>query len=64
MSDSPFMARFFLFGGALLVALSLLLWFILHIPGLFPPYLVTGLLSLIYGLFCTLTGTFARDKKS
>jgi hypothetical protein len=40
----------FLVGGGAVVALGLVLWYALPVPLTFPPYLVTGLLALGYGL--------------
>jgi hypothetical protein len=50
MPDRVFIARLFLISGALLAVVSAILWFTLPIPAMFPPYLVTALLALIYGV--------------
>jgi hypothetical protein len=52
MLERLFMARLFLMGGALLAVIGLVLWFVLPVPSMFPPYLVTGLLALGYGAAC------------
>jgi hypothetical protein len=52
MPDRLFMARIFLLGGGLLAVVSLVLWFVLPIPAMFPPYLATGLLAFGYGAYC------------
>jgi hypothetical protein len=52
MSERRFMARLFLIGGALLAVLGLALWFVLPIPSMFPPFLVTAALALGYGVYC------------
>jgi hypothetical protein len=52
MLECPFMARLFLIGGGLLAVFSLILWFVLRIPSMFPPYLTTAFLALGYGAFC------------
>jgi hypothetical protein len=52
MAERLFLARMFLISGVLLVAVSLVLWFVLPIPMMFPPYLATALLALGYGAFC------------
>jgi hypothetical protein len=51
MPDRVFIARLFLIGGTLLAMAGFLLWFTLPIPAAFPPYLVTALLALIYGVY-------------
>jgi hypothetical protein len=50
------MAHWFLFGGGALVFLGLIFWAILPVRPTLPPYLVTGLLALGYGLFCLKRG--------
>jgi hypothetical protein len=50
MPERLFMARLFLTTGGVLAVLGFILWFTLPIPGMFPPYLVTALLALGYGL--------------
>jgi len=52
------MARLFLMGGGLLAVIGLILWFALPIPSMFPPYLVTALLALAYGVACLWRGRF------
>lgn len=64
MSDHLFNARLFLFGGAGLVVVGLILWFVLPISSTLPPYLVTGLLALGYGAACRWPGLFSRARKS
>jgi hypothetical protein len=50
MSDRVFIARLFLTSGAVLAVVGAILWFTLPIPAMFPPYLVTALLALTYGV--------------
>jgi len=52
MLERFFMARLFLIGGALLAVLGLILWFVLPVPAMFPPYLVTASAALCYGAAC------------
>jgi hypothetical protein len=56
MLERLFMARLFLISGGLLAVISLVLWFVLRIPSIFPPYLATALLALGYGAFCRWQG--------
>ena len=56
MSERLFMARLFLLGGGLLAVVGLILWFALPIPSMFPPYLVTALFALGYGVVCRRRG--------
>jgi len=51
MPEHLFIARLFLMGGGLLVVVGLILWFVLPIPSMFPPYLATALLALGCGGF-------------
>ena len=46
------MAQGFLLSGAALALLGLILWVILPVRTALPPYLVTALLTLGYGLIC------------
>jgi hypothetical protein len=64
MPERLFMARLFLMGGALLAAISLILWFVLRIPAMFPPYLATALLALGYGAACRWRGRSPGAGKS
>jgi len=50
MPDHVFIARLFLITGAVLAIVGMILWFTLPIPAMFPPYLVTALLALGYGV--------------
>ncbi len=52
MTEPAFIARFFLLGGGLLAVTGLVLWLALPLKLSFPPFLVTALLSLAYGIFC------------
>jgi hypothetical protein len=52
MPEQFFIARLFLWGGGILAVIGLALWFALPIHGVFPPYLVTALLALGYGVIC------------
>ena len=51
MSKRVSLAPWFLSGGILLAAIGLLIWFLLPIS-MFPPYVITALISIAYGLFC------------
>ncbi len=64
MSERLFMARLFLTGGGLLAVISLILWFVLPIPSMGPPYLATALIALGYGGFCRWPGLLGRAGKS
>jgi len=64
MSERLFMARLFLMGARLLAVISLILWFVLPIPSMFPPYLATALLALGYGVACLRRGRFPGVGKS
>jgi len=46
------MAHWFLLGGGALALLGLILWVALPVRSTLPPYLITALLALGYGLFC------------
>ena len=50
------MAHWFLFGGGALALLGLILWETLPIQPALPPYLITALLALGYGLVCLTRG--------
>jgi hypothetical protein len=54
MPDRLLIARWFLSLGGFLLVAGLGLWFFLPIPGIFPPYVVTGLLAVVYGTYCWL----------
>jgi nicotinamide riboside transporter PnuC len=64
MSERPFIARWFLWGGALFAVIGVILWFALPIRSMFPPYLVTTLLALGYGAYCRRQERSARNEKS
>jgi hypothetical protein len=57
-------ARWFLTGGGLLAALGLVLWLTLPIHAMFPPYLVTSALALVYGAICFWRGRVSDAGKS
>jgi len=52
MHDDLFLARLFWLVGGTLTLLGAVLWFTIPIRPMFPPYLVTALLSLGYGAWC------------
>jgi len=64
MPERPFITRLFLMTGGLSAVIGLLLWFTLPIPSMFPPYLVTALLALGYGVACRQSGRSRRVGKS
>ena len=59
MPERLFMARLFLMAGGLLAVIGLILWFVLRIPSMFPPYLGTALLAAGYGMACLRQGRVA-----
>jgi hypothetical protein len=50
MPDRVFIPRLFLISGGVLALAGFGLWYTLPIPAVFPPYLVTGLIALVYGV--------------
>jgi small basic protein len=50
MPDRVFIPRLFLISGGVLAVAGVGLWYMLPIPSAFPPYLVTALLALVYGV--------------
>jgi hypothetical protein len=56
MPERLFMARLFMTTGVSLAVIGLILWFVLRIPAMFPPYLVTALLALGFGGYCRWAG--------
>ncbi len=52
MPEHRFIARLFLIGGGVLALAGLVIWLVLPIRPMFPPYLVTALAALVYGAFC------------
>jgi uncharacterized membrane protein len=64
MPERLFMTRLFLIGGGLLAVVGLILWFTLPIPSMFPPYIVTALLALGYGVYCLWWGRAPGSGKS
>jgi len=64
MPEGLFIARLFLIGGALLAVAGLVLWFVLRIPAMFPPYLITALLAAGYGAYCRWPGRSSAGGKS
>jgi hypothetical protein len=63
MSEGPYIARWFLIGGATLAVIGLVFWWKLPVPMGFPPYLITALLALIYGVVCLMQGRGKGAKK-
>jgi hypothetical protein len=51
MFEPPYFSRAVLAGGAVLLVLGLILWHTLPIAAGFPPYVVTSLLAIGYGLY-------------
>jgi hypothetical protein len=64
MPERLFMTRLFFMTGGLLLVIGLMLWFTLPIPSMAPPYLVTALLALGYGVYCWQSGRPRRAEKS
>ncbi len=58
------MAHWFLLGGGALGLLGLILWVALPVKSTLPPYLITALLALGYGLFCLARSRPTGNKKS
>lgn len=52
MPERLFVSRLFLSIGGGLIVLGLALWFLLPVAGIFPPYVSTGLLAVVYGGLC------------
>jgi len=52
MPEPAFIARLFLIGGGVLAVTGLILWLALPLKLSFPPFLITALLSMAYGIFC------------
>ncbi|HEY0258153.1 MAG TPA: hypothetical protein VGC39_11965 [Candidatus Methylacidiphilales bacterium] len=52
MPEHGFLARLFLISGGVLACIGLIFWFTLPISLMFPPYLVTAILALGYGVYC------------
>ena len=63
MSEQIFLARLFLISGLVLALLGLVLWFILPITSIFPPYIVTAFIALGYGGYCLLRGRSSGARK-
>jgi hypothetical protein len=63
MPDRLFLTRLFLVTGAVLAFIGLILWSTLPIRPMFPPYVVTAALALIYGAVCK-WGRLADARKS
>ena len=51
MFEPPHFARALVAGGAVLLIFGLILWHALPIASSFPPYAVTALLAIGYGLY-------------
>lgn len=64
MPERLLMTRLFLISGGLLAVIGLILWLTLPIPSMFPPYLVTALLALGYGVACSGWNPFRGPGKS
>ena len=52
MSEPQFIARLFWMVGGVLAVLGAVLWFVIPIRPMFPPYVGTVLLALGYGTWC------------
>jgi len=52
MPEDLFIARLFWAVGGVLTVLGAVLWFMVPIRPMFPPYLATALLALGYGAWC------------
>jgi hypothetical protein len=64
MSDRLFISRLFLWIGGVLIVAGLALWLLLPITGVFPPYVVTGLLAVAYGVYCGYFWRSASPKRA
>jgi uncharacterized membrane protein YqjE len=64
MPEHLFLARLFLIGGGLMAIISLILWFVLPMSSMVPPYLGTAILALGYGAFCRWRDRFPGAGKS
>lgn len=56
MSGSSFLARLCWIVGLVLAVLGLVLWYVLPIRPMLPPYLATALLAMAYGEYCRRRG--------
>jgi len=63
MQEHPFVVRLFLMGGGALALLGFILWFVLPVRLSFPPFLLTALLAMAYGLACRKRGSKIKDGK-
>ena len=63
MPERLFMARMFFLGGAVLAVIGFILWFVLPIRLSFPPFLLTALLAVVYGVVCLERGRPKEIKK-
>jgi len=63
MPEHAFIARLFLIGGGVLALTGLILWLALPLKLSFPPFLITALLAMAYGIFCLERGRPAAMKK-
>ena len=64
MPGQSFIARSFFMGGGILAVLGFILWFALPIKSTFPPFLLTALLAMIYGMVCLKRQPKADDKRT
>lgn len=62
MPEDLFIARLFWIAGGVLVVLGAVLWFLIPIRPMFPPYLVTALAALGYSLWCRRHARAASDR--
>ncbi len=62
MPEDLFIARLFWIVGGVLTVLGAVLWFMVPIRPMFPPYLATALLALGYGAWCRRHAHAAADR--
>jgi hypothetical protein len=64
MTEFRFMARLFWTAGGVLAVLGAVLWFLVPIRPMTPPYIATALLALAYGVWCWRKASAADRPKS
>jgi hypothetical protein len=62
MTEYQFIARLFWIAGGVLAVLGAVLWLVIPIRPMFPPYLATSLLALAYGAWCWLEARSAGNR--
>jgi hypothetical protein len=63
MLERLFIARLFWIVGSVLTVLGIVLWLVVPIRPMFPPYLATALTAFAYGEFCRRRSSAADPPK-